>query len=69
MLSETEENAVVESLLMLIRRGVGLTVKMLKQKVAIICSDGRQVPFNPKTGPGKKWFWRFMKCHSDKLSL
>ena len=36
VLSETEENAVVESLLMLSRRGVGLTVKMLKQKVAII---------------------------------
>ena len=30
------ENAAVESLLMLSRRGVGLTVKMLKQKVAII---------------------------------
>ena len=36
VLSETEENAVVESLLMLSRRGVGLIVKMLKQKVAII---------------------------------
>ena len=36
VLSETEENAVVESLLMLSRRGVGLTVKMLKQKVAMI---------------------------------
>ena len=36
VVSETDENAAVESLLMLSRRGVGLTVKMLKQKVAII---------------------------------
>ena len=33
VLSETEENAVIESLLMLSRRGVGLTVKMLKQLI------------------------------------
>ena len=64
-----EGKAIVETLIMLGRRGCGLPVKMLKQKVAIICSDGREVPFNPTKGPGKKWFYGFFKRHSAYLSL
>ena len=68
-LTDAEEKAIVETLVMLSRRGCGLPVKMLKQKVAIICSDGRDVPFNAAKGPGKKWFNGFFKRHSPYLSL
>ena len=42
-LTDVEGKASVETLMMQPHRGC---VKMLQQKAAIICSDGRQVPFN-----------------------
>ena len=66
-LTDATEKAIVETLVMLSRRGCGLPVKMLKQKVAIICSDGRDVPFNAAKGPGKKWFNLFFKRLSPYL--
>ena len=53
VLAQNEEKTVVETLIFLSCREVGLPVKMLNQKVAMICSDGKSVPFNVKAGPGK----------------
>lgn len=69
VLSSNEERIIVDTLILLARRGYGLPVSMLKQKVGIICSDGRNVPFNPDKGLGKTWFNGFLKRHSHRLSL
>jgi hypothetical protein len=68
-MTENEEKAIVDSRLLLSRRGCALTIPLLKQKVAMVCSDGRNVPSNPTKGPGKKWVRGFFKRHADKLSL
>ena len=68
VLSPQEEKAIIDSLIFLAHRGVPLTMKMLKMKVAQIVSDGRFVPFN-NTGAGKHWATLFLKRHSNRISI
>ena len=63
-----EEKAIIDSLIFLAHRGVPLTMKMLKVKVAQIFSDGRFVPFNKK-GAGEKWATLFLKRHTNRISI
>jgi hypothetical protein len=65
VLSETDENIIVEWLINMAKIGYGQTRQQLLSAVKkVMDQDGRQTPFKNNL-PGKDWFYAFMKRHPE----
>ena len=64
-LTREEEAVLVDTLLWAARHGLALGRSELVDALRTLCLDGRPVPWNPETGPGKGWVQRFFERHPE----
>lgn len=63
ILSPDEEFGLVRALKACAEMGFGLSRDQLRGRIAVLCSDGRPVPWPRDVGPGRDWFEGFFKRH------
>lgn len=67
-LNDDEERAMVDACIHMAAAGFGLTVPLLAERVLLICSDGRRVPWG-SNGPGRAWVEGFFARWKGTLSV
>ena len=64
VLTREEEAVLVDSLFWAGRNQLALGRSELVDAVRRLCLDGRPVPWDPETGPGRRWVQCLLKRHS-----